>query len=73
VYTANFGGKPPAGNIIDIPTEDIPEFDLLTAGFPCQVLIVPILLLVIATAGVSCLVSYCLSYTSSFRPLTLVV
>jgi len=39
VYTANFGGKPPAGNIIDIPTEDIPEFDLLTAGFPCQVLI----------------------------------
>jgi hypothetical protein len=51
VYTVNFGGKPPAGNIIDIPTEDIPEFDLLTAGFPCQVLIVPILLLVIATAS----------------------
>jgi len=36
VYVANFGGEPPAGNILDIPNQDIPHFDLLTAGFPCQ-------------------------------------
>eukprot|EP00802_Teleaulax_amphioxeia_P009173 Tamp_09189.p1 GENE.Tamp_09189~~Tamp_09189.p1 ORF type:complete len:633 (-),score=98.66 Tamp_09189:315-2111(-) len=36
VYVANFGGEPPAGNIMDIGSEDIPHFDLLTAGFPCQ-------------------------------------
>jgi len=33
---ANFGGEPPAGNIIDIPAEDLAPFHLLTAGFPCQ-------------------------------------
>ena len=36
VYTKNFGGEPPAGNILDISTDDIPAFDLLTGGFPCQ-------------------------------------
>jgi len=34
-YEANFGEKP-AGDITKISTEDIPDFDVLLAGFPCQ-------------------------------------
>lgn len=35
VYKQNFGMRP-AGNINDVPLSDIPDHDLLTAGFPCQ-------------------------------------
>ncbi len=34
-YTANFGEKP-AGDIMKIKASDIPDFDVLFAGFPCQ-------------------------------------
>ena len=34
-YNANFG-EIPAGDITKIEAEDIPHFDILTAGFPCQ-------------------------------------
>ncbi|OAN41253.1 DNA cytosine methyltransferase [Chloroflexus islandicus] len=34
-YEANFGERP-AGDITQIPAEDIPDHDILTAGFPCQ-------------------------------------
>jgi DNA (cytosine-5)-methyltransferase 1 len=34
-YEANFGEKP-AGDITLIDTKDIPDFDILLAGFPCQ-------------------------------------
>ena len=30
-----------AGNIMDVPADDLEPFDLLTAGFPCQVLATP--------------------------------
>jgi len=35
VYEANFDHRP-AGDISQIPAEDIPDHDILTAGFPCQ-------------------------------------
>ncbi len=34
-YETNFGEKP-AGDITKIKPEDIPDFDILTGGFPCQ-------------------------------------
>jgi DNA (cytosine-5)-methyltransferase 1 len=34
-YEANFGERP-SGDITEIPARDIPEHDVLLAGFPCQ-------------------------------------
>mgnify|MGYP002517782978 CR=1 FL=1 len=34
-YTANFG-EVPSGDITKIEAKDIPDFDILLAGFPCQ-------------------------------------
>src|SRR5262245_23788910 len=34
-YEENFGERP-AGDITKIKAEDIPDHDILTAGFPCQ-------------------------------------
>merc|ERR1711879_845972 len=34
-YSANFGDEP-NGDITECSVADIPDFDLLTAGFPCQ-------------------------------------
>jgi len=34
-YSANFG-EAPAGDITQINADDIPKFDILLAGFPCQ-------------------------------------
>ena len=34
-YEANFGERP-AGDITEIPASEIPDHDVLVAGFPCQ-------------------------------------
>lgn len=34
-YSKNFGIVP-RGDIYEIPSEEIPDFDMLCAGFPCQ-------------------------------------
>ena len=34
-YKANFGHRP-AGDITKIPSKEIPKFEILVAGFPCQ-------------------------------------
>ena len=35
IYAKNFGERP-AGDITQVPPENIPDFDLLLGGFPCQ-------------------------------------
>ena len=35
-YAANFGGDVPHGDITEIDADDVPDHDVLTAGFPCQ-------------------------------------
>ena len=34
-YLANFG-ETPRGDVTKIPASEIPDFDILAAGFPCQ-------------------------------------
>lgn len=36
VYTDNFGNDKMVGNICEIESKNIPDFDILLAGFPCQ-------------------------------------
>lgn len=36
VYKANFNEKSVSGDITKIPSENIPDFDVLLGGFPCQ-------------------------------------
>lgn len=35
-FQANFKTKLDSRSIIDLPTQDIPNFDVMIAGFPCQ-------------------------------------
>ena len=35
-YTLNFGAHGLGGDVCDVYAQDLPPFDLLTAGFPCQ-------------------------------------
>ncbi len=35
-YAANFGGHAIAGDITQVPAEEIPDHNILVAGFPCQ-------------------------------------
>lgn len=34
-YSANFG-ETPVGDVAELPSDEIPDFDVLFAGFPCQ-------------------------------------
>lgn len=36
IFEANFGLKPDNRDIRDVKTGELPEFDILTGGFPCQ-------------------------------------
>lgn len=36
IFEENFGIKPDNRDIREVKSEDIPEFDILTGGFPCQ-------------------------------------
>ena len=36
IFEKNFGVKPDSRDIRDVRSKDIPEFDILTGGFPCQ-------------------------------------
>ena len=36
MFEDNFGIKPDKRDIRDVKSEEIPEFDILTGGFPCQ-------------------------------------
>jgi DNA (cytosine-5-)-methyltransferase len=36
MFEANFGLKPDNRDIRDVKTDELPEFDILTGGFPCQ-------------------------------------
>ncbi len=36
IYAKNFGKEPSEGDAREINPRDLPDFDLLTAGFPCQ-------------------------------------
>lgn len=36
IFEANFGLKPDNRDIRDVKTDELPEFDILTGGFPCQ-------------------------------------
>lgn len=36
IFEANFGLKPDNRDIRDIKSEELPDFDILTGGFPCQ-------------------------------------
>ena len=35
-YSANFGGAELAGDVTELRAVDLPDHDVLTAGFPCQ-------------------------------------
>ena len=35
-YTLNFGAEGLGGDVCDVYAHDLPAFDVLTAGFPCQ-------------------------------------
>ena len=35
-FKANFNTKLDSRSILDLPTQDIPDFDVMIAGFPCQ-------------------------------------
>ena len=36
IFEANFGLKPDNRDIREVKTEELPKFDILTGGFPCQ-------------------------------------
>ena len=36
IFEENFGVKPDNRDIRTVKTEELPEFDILTGGFPCQ-------------------------------------
>jgi len=36
IFEENFGMQPDIRDIREVPSEELPEFDILTGGFPCQ-------------------------------------